>query len=51
MIMDRFIEGLQPGLQSKLKHKEFSSFEKLIEKAELLAMAIEVQTRHRIQAV
>jgi hypothetical protein len=52
MLMDRFIEGLQPELQSRLKHKEFGSFEKLIDKAELLAMAMEeAQTRSRIQAV
>jgi hypothetical protein len=41
MLMDRFIEGLQPELQSRLIHKEFGSFEKLIDKAELLAMAME----------
>ena len=52
MLMDRFIEGLQPELQSWLIHKEFGSFEKLIDKAELLAMAMEeAQTRSRIQAV
>jgi hypothetical protein len=52
MLMDRFIEGLQPELQSRLKHKEFGSFEKLIDKAELLAMAMEeAQTRIRIQSV
>jgi hypothetical protein len=51
MLMDRFIEGLQPELQLRLKHKEFGSFEKLIDKAELLAMAMEeAQTRSRIQA-
>lgn len=50
--MDRFIEGLQPDLQARLKHKDFPSLEKLIDKAELMAMAIEeAQTRHRIHAV
>jgi hypothetical protein len=52
MLMDRFIEGLQPDLQIRLKHKNFHSFEKLIDKAELLAMAMEeAQTRSRIHAV
>lgn len=52
MMMDRFIEGLQPDLQARLKHKDFPSLEKLIDKAELMAMAIEeAQTRHRIHAV
>ena len=52
MMMDRFIEGLQSDLQARLKHKEFPSFEKLIDKAELLAMALEeAQTRSRIHAV
>ena len=52
MLMDRFIEGLQPDLQIRLKHKDFHSFEKLIDKAELLAMAMEeAQTRSRIHAV
>ena len=49
--MDRIIEGLQPELQSRLKHKELGSFKKLIDKAELLAMAMEAQTRSRIQVV
>nr|CAH0113063.1 unnamed protein product [Daphnia galeata] len=55
MLMDRFMEGLQPEqpeLQSRLKHKEFGSFKKLIDKAEFLAMAMEkAQTRSLIQAV
>ena len=52
MMMDRFIEGLQSELQARLKHKEFPSFEKLIDKAELLAMALEEgQTRSRVHAV
>jgi hypothetical protein len=52
MMMDRFIEGLQSELQARLKHKEFPSFEKLINKAELLAMALEEgQTRSRVHAV
>ena len=39
-------------MQSRLKHKEYGSCEKLIDKAELLAMAMEeAQTRSRIQAV
>lgn len=49
--MDRFIEGLQSDLQARLKHKEFPSFEKLIDKAELFAMALEeAQTRSRVHA-
>ncbi|EFX75126.1 hypothetical protein DAPPUDRAFT_108167 [Daphnia pulex] len=53
MMMDRFIEGLQSELQDpRLKHKEFPSFEKLIDKAELLSMALEeAQTRSRVHAV
>ncbi|EFX67448.1 hypothetical protein DAPPUDRAFT_331056 [Daphnia pulex] len=50
--MDRFIEGLQPDLQARLKHKDFPSLKKLIDKAELIALAIEeAQTRNRIHAV
>ena len=51
-MMDRFIEGLQSNLHNRLKHKEFPSFEKLIDKAELLAMALkEAQTRSWVHAV
>ncbi|KAI9552203.1 hypothetical protein GHT06_022542 [Daphnia sinensis] len=51
MMMDRFIEGLQHDLQPRVKHKQFNSFEALIDKAELAAMAIEEnQTRVRIHA-
>ncbi|KAK4021724.1 hypothetical protein OUZ56_003633 [Daphnia magna] len=49
MMMDRFIEGLEHDLQPRLKHKQFNSFEALIDKAKLAAMAIEEnQTRIRI---
>ena len=52
IMMDRFVEGLQMELQLKLKHKEFPSFEKLIEKGENLAITLEeTQTRHQIHAV
>lgn len=52
MMMDTFIEGLQHYLQLRLKHKQFNSFEMLIDKAELAAMvAEEHQSRVRINAV
>ncbi|KAK4007229.1 hypothetical protein OUZ56_012389 [Daphnia magna] len=47
MMMDRLKHDLQP----QLKHKQFNSFEAVIDKADLAAMAIEEnQTRERIQA-
>ncbi|EFX76577.1 hypothetical protein DAPPUDRAFT_106807 [Daphnia pulex] len=50
MMMDRFIEGLQPDLQAR--HKDFPSLEKLIDKAELIALTIEeAETRNEIHAV
>jgi hypothetical protein len=52
MMIDRFIEGLQSDLQASLKHKESPSFDKLIDKAELSARALEgAQTRSRVHAV
>ncbi|EFX63759.1 hypothetical protein DAPPUDRAFT_335022 [Daphnia pulex] len=51
IMMDRFLEGLSFEVQTRLKYKEFSSFEKLIEKAEMTAMAVEEsQVRHRLNA-
>jgi hypothetical protein len=49
IMMDRFLEGLSFDVQTRLKYKEFSSFEKLIEKAEMTAMAVEEsQVRNRL---
>ncbi|KZS05510.1 Uncharacterized protein APZ42_031278 [Daphnia magna] len=51
MMMDRFLEGLPSDVQVPLKYKKFASFETLIDRAELTALAIEEsQTRVRIQA-
>ncbi|KAI9552537.1 hypothetical protein GHT06_020383 [Daphnia sinensis] len=50
-MMDRFLEGLPFDVQTRLKYKEFVSFEKLIEKAEMTAMAVEeAQVRSRLNA-
>lgn len=46
IMMNRFIEGLQYDLQTRLKHKQFNSFEMLIDKAELATMAIEENKTH-----
>ncbi|KAK4013475.1 hypothetical protein OUZ56_026030 [Daphnia magna] len=51
MMMDRFLEGLPSDVQVPLKYKKFASFETLIDRAELTALAIEEsQTRVRIHA-
>jgi hypothetical protein len=51
IMMDRFLEGLSLDVQSRLKYIEFSSFEKLIDKAEMTAMAVEEsQVRNRLNA-
>ncbi|KAI9560497.1 hypothetical protein GHT06_011430 [Daphnia sinensis] len=51
IMMDRFLEGLSFDVQTRLKYKEFESFEKLIEKAEMMAMAVEeAQVRSRLNA-
>jgi hypothetical protein len=51
IMMDRFLEGLSFDVQTRLKYKEFGSFEKLIEKAEMTAMAVEeAQVRNRLNA-
>ncbi len=51
IMMDRFLEGLSFDVQTRLKYKEFPSFEKLIEKAEMTAMAVEEsQVRNRLNA-
>ncbi|KZS04181.1 Uncharacterized protein APZ42_032918 [Daphnia magna] len=51
MMMDRFLEGLPNDVQVPLKYKKFASFETLIDRAELTALAIEEsQTRVRIHA-
>ncbi|KAK4045837.1 hypothetical protein OUZ56_033883 [Daphnia magna] len=39
--MERFLEGLSFDFQTRLMYKEFETFEKLIEKAEMMAMAVE----------
>ncbi|KAK4013302.1 hypothetical protein OUZ56_025536 [Daphnia magna] len=50
-MMDRFLEGLSFDVQTILKYKEFETFEKLIEKAEMTAMAVEeAQVRSRLNA-
>jgi hypothetical protein len=50
-MMDRFLEGLSFDVQTRLKYKKFGSFEKLIEKAEMTAMAVEeAQVRNRSNA-
>lgn len=50
-MMDRFLEGLSFDVQTRLKYNEFGSFEKLIEKAEMTAMAVEeAQVRSRLNA-
>ncbi|KAK4007195.1 hypothetical protein OUZ56_012355 [Daphnia magna] len=41
IMMDIFLEGLSFDVQTRLKNKEFETFEKLIEKAEMTAMAVE----------
>ncbi|KZS08283.1 Uncharacterized protein APZ42_027748 [Daphnia magna] len=41
IMMDRFLEGMSFDVQTRLKYKEFETFEKLIEKAEMTAMAVE----------
>ncbi|KAK4013572.1 hypothetical protein OUZ56_026125 [Daphnia magna] len=51
IMMDRFLEGLSFDVQTRLKYKEFETFEKLIEKAEMTAMAVEeAQVRSRLNA-
>ncbi|XP_045032247.1 uncharacterized protein LOC116928399, partial [Daphnia magna] len=51
IMMDRFLEGLSFDVQTRLKYKEFATFEKLIEKAEMTAMAVEeAQVRSRLNA-
>ncbi|KZS00620.1 Uncharacterized protein APZ42_003019, partial [Daphnia magna] len=51
IMMDRFLEGLSFDVQTRLKYKEFATFEKLVEKAEMTAMAVEeVQVRSRLNA-
>ncbi|KZS06385.1 Uncharacterized protein APZ42_030174 [Daphnia magna] len=51
IMMDRFLEGLSFDVQTILKYKEFETFEKLIEKAEMTAMAVEeAQVRSRLNA-
>ncbi|KAK4028388.1 hypothetical protein OUZ56_017668 [Daphnia magna] len=51
IMMDRFLEGLSFDVQTRLKYKEFETFEKLIEKAEMMAMAVEeAQVRSRLNA-
>nr|CAH0101699.1 unnamed protein product [Daphnia galeata] len=51
IMMDRFLEGLSFDVQTRLKNKEFGSFEKLIKKAEMTAMAVkEAQVRNRLNA-
>jgi hypothetical protein len=50
-MMDRFLEGISFDVQTRLKYKEFGSFEKLIEKAEMMAMAVEeAQVGNRLNA-
>ncbi|KAI9551163.1 hypothetical protein GHT06_006378 [Daphnia sinensis] len=45
------VNGLSFDVQTRLKYKEFESFEKLIEKAEMTAMAVEeAQVRSRLNA-
>lgn len=52
MLMDRFVKVLQPELQSRLKHKVFTPFENLSDKADFLAIATEyAQTRSQFRAV
>ncbi|KAK4003854.1 hypothetical protein OUZ56_005605 [Daphnia magna] len=51
MMMDRFLEGLSSDVQVPLQYKKFASFETLIDRAELTALAIEEsQTRVKIHA-
>ncbi|KZS02569.1 Uncharacterized protein APZ42_000343, partial [Daphnia magna] len=51
IMMDRFLKGLSFDVQTRLKYKEFATFEKLIEKAEMTAMAVEeTQVRSRLNA-
>ncbi|XP_045035767.1 uncharacterized protein LOC123476888 [Daphnia magna] len=51
MMMDRLLKGLPSDVQVPLKYKKFASFETLIDRAELTALAIEEsQTRVRIHA-
>ncbi|KAK4028173.1 hypothetical protein OUZ56_017433 [Daphnia magna] len=51
IMMDRFLEGLSFDVQTRLNYKEFAIFEKLIEKAEMTAMAVEeAQVRSRLNA-
>ncbi|KAK4024519.1 hypothetical protein OUZ56_009941 [Daphnia magna] len=52
IMMGRFLEGLSFDVQTRLKYKEFATFEKLIEKAEMTAMAVEeAQVRSRLNAL
>ena len=41
MMMDRFLEVLPGDVQVPLKYKKFASFETLIDRAELTALAFE----------
>ncbi|KAK4028557.1 hypothetical protein OUZ56_021562 [Daphnia magna] len=51
IMIGRFLEGLSFDVQTRLKYKEFAAFEKLIEKAEMTAMAVEqAQFRSRLNA-
>ena len=51
MMIDRFLEGLPSDVWVSLKYKKFASFETLIDRAELTALAIEEsQTGVRIHA-
>ncbi|KZS05501.1 Uncharacterized protein APZ42_031307 [Daphnia magna] len=51
IMMDRFLEELSFDVQTRLKYKEFETFEKLIKKSEMTAMAVEeAQVRSRLNA-
>ncbi|KZS00083.1 Uncharacterized protein APZ42_003762, partial [Daphnia magna] len=51
IMIGRFLEGLSFDVHTRLKYKEFAAFEKLIEKAEMTAMAVEqAQFRSRLNA-
>ncbi|KZS04860.1 Uncharacterized protein APZ42_032106 [Daphnia magna] len=48
---DWFLEGLSFDVQTRLKYKEFETFEKLIEKTEMTTMAVEeAKVRSRVNA-
>ncbi|KAK4017786.1 hypothetical protein OUZ56_033592 [Daphnia magna] len=51
IMMDRFLEELSFDVQTRLKYKEFETFEKLMEKTEMTAKAIEeAPVRSRLNA-